>query len=65
MATRSSMPANPNFLFLDKVATIQLQAVSDILWTEATGKRTPIGGLGTFWDDPESTTDTVDITDIL
>jgi hypothetical protein len=44
------MPANPNFLFLDKVATIQLQAVSDILWTEATGKRTPIGGLGTFWD---------------
>lgn len=64
VATRSSMPANPDFLFLDKVATIQLQSVSDTLWTEATGKRTPIGGLGTFWDDPESTTDTVDITDI-
>lgn len=22
------------------------------MWTEATGWRTPIGGLGTFWDDP-------------
>lgn len=63
--TRSSMPANPHFLFLDKVVTIQLQAVSDYMWTEATGKRTPIAGLGTFWDDPDTKTDTVDIIDIL
>ncbi|WP_428357237.1 hypothetical protein [Methyloprofundus sp.] len=65
VATRSSMPANPDYLFLDKVATLQLQAISDTLWTEATGKRTPIAGLGTFWDDPNDTTDTVDIIDIL
>ncbi len=62
---RSSMPANPRFVFLDQVATVQLQAISDIMWTEATGKRTPVGGLGTFWDDPENTVDTVDIVDIL
>ena len=63
--TRSSISANPDFLFLDQISSIQLQAISDNMWTEATGKRTPIGGLGTFWDDPENITDTVDILDIL
>ncbi len=63
--TRISISANPRFIFLDEVATLQLQAISDNMWTEATGKRTPIGGLGTFWDDPKNTVDTVDIIDIL
>ena len=63
--TRSSISANPDFLFLDQIATIQLQAISDRMWTEATGKRTPNGGLGVFWDDPDNTVDTVDILDIL
>jgi len=63
--TRSKVSANPDFLFLDQVANIQLQAISDYMWTEATGKRTPIGGLGTFWDDPKSTEDIIDIIDIL
>ena len=63
--TRSRISTNPDFLFLDQVATIQLQAISDLMWTEATGKRTPIGGLGDFWDDPDNTVDTVDILDIL
>jgi hypothetical protein len=64
-AARNDLAANPKFLFLDAVATIQLQAISDQLWTEAKGKRTPIGGLGGFWDDSQSTVDTVDIIDIL
>ena len=63
--TRSSISANLNYLFLDKVATIQLLAISDTMWTEVTGTRTPIGGLGSFWNDPEDTVDTVDIIDIL
>ena len=63
--TRSSIATNSEYLFLDQVATIQLQAISDHMWTEATGKRTPIGGLGDFWDDPDNTVDTVDILDIL
>ncbi len=65
VGTRNTISANPDFIFLDEVVTIQLQAISDFMWTEATGKRTPIGGLGTFWDDPESSVDTVDIIDIL
>lgn len=63
--TRSVIATNPQFLFLDEIATIQLLAISDYLWTETTGKRTPIGGLGTFWDDPQDTLDTIDIMKIL
>jgi hypothetical protein len=46
-----TMPSNPQYRMLDIVANQQVLAVSDRLWTEATGSRTPIGGLGTFWDD--------------
>ncbi len=62
---RKTIATHPDFIFLDQVATIQLMAISDFMWTEATGKRTPIDGLGTFWDDPENTLETVDIVDIL
>jgi len=65
MGANSNIVTNPQFLFLDKVATIQLRAMSDVMWTEATGKRTPTGGFGRFWDDRKNTVDTVDILDIL
>jgi len=63
--TRHAIATNSDFLFLDEVTTIQLRAISDSMWTEATGKRTPIGALGNFWDDNKDTVDTVDILDIL
>ncbi|TVP55719.1 MAG: hypothetical protein EA349_08820 [Halomonadaceae bacterium] len=44
-------PANPDWLMVDSTATLTLMALSHRLWTEATGHRTPTGGLGTFWDD--------------
>jgi hypothetical protein len=50
---------------LDIVATKQVLAVSDRLWTEATGSRTPIGGLGTFWDDQSPAEEALDIDDLL
>jgi len=65
VAARINMSANPRFLFLDKMATVQLQAISDYMWTEKTGKRTPIGGLGSFWDDPEDAVETIDIIKML
>jgi len=65
VTTRSSLSTNPEYLFLDKVVTIQLTAISDVMWTEATGIRTPIGGLGTFWGATKNAVDTVDIIDIL
>ena len=62
---KAQTPGNQAFKILDEVATVQLQAISDRLWTEATGKRTPMGGLGTFWDDPGNAVDTIDINDML
>ncbi len=53
------------FKILNQVSKLQIQAISDRLWTEATGKRTPLGKIGFFWDDSQETVDTVDIDDIL
>ena len=58
------VPSNPAVAALDAMARMQLQAISDRLWTEATGKRTPIDGLGTFWDDKRDE-EVIDIDDLL
>jgi len=42
---------NPKYRILDAVAGEILLAVSDRIWTEQTGHRTPVSGLGTFPDD--------------
>ena len=62
---RTQNPTLASYRILDEVATLHLQAMSDYLWTEATGKRTPIGGLGTFWDDPTDAVETIDLADLL
>lgn len=56
---------NKAFKILNQVAKLQIQAISDRLWTEATGKRTPLGKIGTFWDGPARNVETIDIDDIL
>lgn len=43
--------ANADWKMVDRMATLNILAISDRMWTEATGSRTPIGGLGTFWDE--------------
>lgn len=53
--------ASQTYKSLNQVATLQIQAISDRLWTEATGARTPVGKLGSFWDDPVKATDMIDI----
>lgn len=58
-------PANQQFSILNKISRLQMQAISDRLWTEATGKRTPLGEMGTFWDDSNKAIETIDIDDIL
>ncbi|MEO1887785.1 MAG: hypothetical protein ABGX72_10545 [Methyloprofundus sp.] len=61
----SSAIKNQKFAVLNQVAKIQIQAISDRLWTEATGRRTPLGRLGTFWDDTDTTVETIDIDGFL
>lgn len=59
-------PSNPDFKMMDEMATNMLLALSDRMWTEATGHRTPVGGLGTFWDDkPDAPEELIDLDDIL
>ncbi|MDX1804834.1 MAG: hypothetical protein R3292_12195 [Alcanivorax sp.] len=57
---------DPNYLLMDTLAGMIIQGISDREWTQNTGKRTPVGGLGTFWDDqPKSSGPAVDINDLL
>lgn len=42
-------PANPQWRLLDQMGTAMIQHESDKLWTQATGHRTPLGALGTFY----------------
>jgi len=58
-------PANKQFTILNNVSRLQIQAISDRMWTEATGKRTPLGKLGSFWDDSNAVVETIDIDEIL
>lgn len=51
---------DPNFRMMDAMASEMMLAMSDRLWTEATGTRTPMGGLGTFWDDKPKSAGNID-----
>ncbi|RMF19919.1 MAG: hypothetical protein D6758_00655 [Gammaproteobacteria bacterium] len=58
--------AKPKYRFVDELATSLLLAISDEMWTEATGHRTPAGAFGTFWDDQKAPpAETVDLDDLL
>lgn len=54
---------NREYRLLDRIAEGAILGLSDRIWTEATGVRTPMGGLGTFPDDPVPPR--VDIDDLL
>ena len=47
------------------MATNMLVAISDRLWVENTGHRTPIGQFGAFWDDQREPVETMDLDDLL
>ncbi len=63
--TKKRVAANPELKIIDEMATRGILLISDKMWTEATGQRTPFGKLGTFWDDPVISEDTPDIDDLL
>lgn len=56
---------NPDFKLMDLMATRTIRYISDKLWTQATGQRTPYGKLGTFWDDKPKLDEGLDIDDLL
>ncbi|WP_207308772.1 hypothetical protein [Marinobacter caseinilyticus] len=58
-------PAAKDWVMVDRMATQVILAISDRMWVENVGYRTPMGKLGTFWDDPVETTETMNLDDIL
>ena len=50
-------PPSEMWATVDRFGTLQVQNLSDRLWTEAEGHRTPFGGLGTFPAAPEDDDD--------
>tara|TARA_R110001606_G_scaffold74778_6_gene173275 strand:+ start:17528 stop:18496 length:969 start_codon:yes stop_codon:yes gene_type:complete len=56
---------NPDYAMIDAIANGLVRGLSDRMWTEATGKRTPLQGLGTFWDEQSRGGSKVDIDDLL
>ncbi len=58
--------SNSTLKLIDEMATVGLLAISDRLWTDSQGSRTPMGGFGTFWDDKKiESTSSVEIDDLL
>lgn len=57
--------ANEDWAFVDAMATNIIVAISDRLWVENTGHRTPMGQLGAFWDDKKEHVETMDLDDLL
>ncbi len=58
-------PADAEWRFVDAMANDMIVAVSDRLWVENTGHRTPMGQFGTFWDDQQEAVETMDLDDLL
>jgi hypothetical protein len=63
-ASIKSTPALKEGAMLDRMATLNIQAISDRMWTEQTGHRTPAGRLGKFPDDKVQV-ETLDLDDLL
>ena len=55
---------NPDYRMLDTIGHHMIRSLSDRLWTDAEGRRTPFGALGEFWDDEDDEED-IDIDDLL
>ncbi|GGC65469.1 hypothetical protein [Marinobacter halophilus] len=51
--------------FVDAMASNMLVGISDRLWVENTGSRTPVGQFGSFWDDARAPVETMDLDDLL
>ncbi|MDI9243951.1 hypothetical protein [Marinobacter sp. CHS3-4] len=58
-------PPNEQWQFVDAMATQMIVAISDRMWMENTGHRTPMGQLGTFWDDEKEAVETMDLDGLL
>lgn len=64
VASKKQTAPNPELKILDEMATRGIRLLSDKMWTQATGQRTPYNQLGTFWDDKKESS-ALDIDELL
>lgn len=64
-ATAPGFVPSKDYRFIDETAVAAIQQLSDVDWTVGTGTRTPIGGLGTFWDVKGEAKDNLDTSEFL
>jgi hypothetical protein len=65
VASKKETPASVKFKLMDEMSTRTITLVSDKLWVQAIGQRTPYGKLGIFWDDKPTLDNALDIDDLL
>lgn len=56
---------NQDYALIDAMAFVQIQNISDRMWTQAKGVRTPFNSLGKFWDDKTAASEAVNADDFL
>lgn len=56
---------NAQYALVDSLAGFIVMSLSDKLWTEGAGTRTPPGSLGKFWDEKVEAPEGVDVGDLL
>ncbi len=54
-ANVENFKVNAQYRLVDAIAEAQMVNISDRMWTQNTGSRTPISGLGKFWDEKSGT----------
>jgi len=53
-ASVENFKVNKDYRLIDAIAEVQMMNISDRMWTQNTGSRTPFNSLGKFWDDKAS-----------
>lgn len=65
-ATASEFKSSKDFRYIDEAAATSLRHMSDRDWTLGTGARTPVGAMGSFWDEQASAgKDNIDASEFL
>ncbi|MDP4547741.1 MAG: hypothetical protein ABJM19_06130 [Marinobacter sp.] len=63
--SEKTVEVSEDWRFIDAMARNMLVTISDKLWMENTGHRTPTGRFGSFWDDQRAPVETMDLDDLL
>ncbi|MES2424389.1 MAG: hypothetical protein V4562_08175 [Pseudomonadota bacterium] len=64
-ASAPGFEPSKEYRFIDQTAAAAIQHLSDLDWTNGTGSRTPVGGLGTFWNEKTEAKNNVDTSEFL